>query len=129
MRRLGLAASLGLLAGVAQAQEIPSAYQGTWTLSDIDRAPFYGGATLEMIGTGAFAGQAPCNRYSGSAAGTLPDFAVEQIRATRMACPMLEMEKQFFAVLNGVVRADLVGTDLYLSTVNGVKLHFVGGGS
>lgn len=127
MRMAVLAAGLGLVAGAAMAQEIPAAYQGTWSLNDIDRAPFYGGATLVMTGPGAFAGQAPCNAYSGSAAGTLPAFEVTQIRATRMSCQMLEMEHQYFAVLNGVVTAQLVGADLYLSTVNGVKLHFVAG--
>lgn len=129
MRCLGLAAALGLMAGAAAAQQVPAGYQGTWTLNDIDRAPFYGGATLVMTGPGTFAGQAPCNQYSGNANGTLPAFEVAQIRATRLSCQMLEMEHQYFAVLNGVVSADLVGTDLYLSTVNGVKLHYVGGGN
>lgn len=125
MRVLGLVAVV--MAGPAVAQEIPASYQGMWTLNDIDRAPFYGGATLQMTGPGAFAGQGPCNSYSGNAEGVLPAFEVVQIRATRMACPMLEMEQQYFAVLNNVVTATIVGPDLYLSTVNGVKLHFVAG--
>lgn len=128
MRCLAVAA-LGLMTGAAMAQQVPAAYQGTWTLNDIDRAPFYGGATLQITGPGTFAGQAPCNQYSGTASGTLPAFAVTQVAATRMSCQMLEMEHEYFAVLKGVVSADLVGSDLYLSTVNGVKLHFVGGGS
>ncbi len=129
MRSLGLAAGAVLVAGAAVAQQVPSGYQGTWALNDIDRAPFYGGATLLMTGPGTFAGQGPCNRYSGTAAGTLPAFEVAQVAATRMACPMLEMEHQYFSVLKGVVTAELVGPDLYLSTVNGVKLHFVAGGN
>lgn len=129
MRFPGLVAAFGLMAGVAMAQDVPAGYQGTWTLNDIDRAPFYGGATLVMTGPGTFAGQAPCNQYSGTANGVLPAFEVTQVAATRMSCQMLEMEHQYFAVLNGVASADLVGTDLYLSTVNGVKLHYVGGGN
>jgi len=116
MRHLGLAAGAVLLAGAAVAQDVPAAYQGTWTLTDIDRAPFYGGATLVMTGPG-------------TAAGALPAFQVTQVAATRMSCPMLEMEHQYFAVLKGVVSADLVGPDLYLSTVNGVKLHYVATGN
>lgn len=129
MRHLGLAAGAVFLAGAAGALDVPAAYQGTWTLTDIDRAPFYGGATLVMTGPGTFAGQAPCNQYSGTAAGALPAFQVTQVAATRMSCPMLEMEHQYFAVLKGVVSADLVGPDLYLSTVNGVKLHYVATGN
>lgn len=123
MRVLGLVAVLA--AGSAMAQEVPASYQGVWALNDIDRAPFYGGATLQITGPGTFAGQGPCNRYSGTATGTLPAFAVTQVAATRMACPMLEMEHQYFAVLKGVVEAQVIGPDLFLSTVNGVKLHFV----
>ena len=129
MRCLGLMVASVLMAGAVMAQDVPPGYQGTWTLNDIDRAPFYGGATLAMTGPGTFAGQAPCNQYSGTANGALPAFEVTQVAATRMSCPMLEMEHEYFSVLKGVVSADLVGSDLYLSTVNGVKLHFVSGGN
>lgn len=128
MRKLGLAMGVALMAGMATAQQVPAPYQGTWTLSDINRAPFYGGATLVMTGPGSFAGQGPCNQYSGTAAGTLPAFEVGQLLSTRMSCQMLETEHEYFGILKNVVTAEVTGDGLYLSTVNGVTLHYLPGG-
>jgi heat shock protein HslJ len=122
-----LMAAAATLAGCAALQaEVPSAYLAPeWRLLALDGAG--SGAvevTIDLSVAGRVAGQAPCNRYGGAYAGTLPDFRPGPMAATRMACDHLALESTFFAALAKVTAAVVAGDRLIL-TGPGARLEFV----
>lgn len=119
---LGLVLAGGLAASAATG--VPAEYTPVWTLQTIDGAPYRAPITLSFTGPGQFAGQGPCNTYSGSAEGSLPAFHPTTIGASRMACPKLAMEQEYLQLLYAVESAELTGAGLVLTTVNGRKLVF-----
>jgi heat shock protein HslJ len=99
MRRTLLA--LPLLACMPTVAETP------WQLAQIGGEPVPAAlaVTLEFPEPASIAGQAPCNRYFGAYAGTLPDFRPAGIGSTEMACDALALEVRFFAALGAATRA------------------------
>jgi heat shock protein HslJ len=59
-------------------------------------------------------GKAPCNRFFGTNATTLPGVSFTALGATKMACPDLAAEDEFFAALQAMQRAELDQGHLFL---------------
>ena len=114
-----LAASLVLSACVA------SADNGThWQLSTVDgKAPGWR-ATLDLGEAGRIAGQAPCNRFSGSLERSDEVFKPGDLAVTRMACPDLAAEAAFLALLAGIEQSAQT-QDLLILTGGGHEMRFV----
>jgi len=64
-------------------------------------------ATLSFEQPGMVFGRAPCNRYSAQLDAPLPAFKPKAIMSTRMACPALDAEQQFFDLLGQMDQAEL----------------------
>lgn len=86
----------------------------TWTLVELNGAPFAARATLSIDKDGRVSGQAPCNRFTSSNSVTASNFDTGPIAATRMACPDLEAEAVFFKALNAMNKVDVQGDTLVL---------------
>ncbi len=95
-----------------------------WTLSEINGAPFPATATLTFPVTGEIAGHAPCNSYSAPMTTPYPWFEVKQIASTRMACPDLDAESDFFTALTAVSISEVSGDTLILSNPDGLSMIF-----
>lgn len=93
-------------------------------LIEMDGAPFVPRATIGFPKEGEVVGQAPCNRYFAAQTAPYPWFVLDGIGATRMACPDLEAESAFFAALEDMSLAEVVGTTLILSNEAGRKMVF-----
>lgn len=123
-----LVASLGL-AGCqpAGADAVPSEYLAIeWKLISISGQPFTATGKIDLSTPGRVSGQAPCNRFSGSYDGTLPDFRPGAIAATRMACPDLAAESVMLATLAEMTRAEVTGpVTLLLTGPKGGSMEFV----
>ena len=71
---------------------------------------------------GGFAG---CNYYGGTYSdGTNGMLTFSAMHATKRACPDLNIENQFFELLNLVNRFEIKGNDLYLYQDSLLLLHF-----
>lgn len=132
MKTLAFAATLALMLGAAPAlangdAPVPPEYIAPqWTLVAIDGQPAPARATIELIEPGRIAGQGPCNRWFAGQTGALPDFAVTAIGATRMACPEMEAEAEFFTALKAMTRAEVTGpVTLMLTGPDGRSMEFV----
>ncbi|NEX45792.1 META domain-containing protein [Pseudotabrizicola algicola] len=111
----------------AFAQDVPGAYRAIeWKLVAINGQPFTASATIDLNTAGQISGQGPCNRFSGSYEGPLPQFRAGPLRATRMACPDLAAESALFAALAEMTRAEVTGpTTLLLTGEKGGSMEFV----
>lgn len=93
------------LATAATANEALSLFddpQAQWTLTEIDGRPFDARATLQFPEPGRVAGQAPCNRFSGTLAVDGTAMTLGPLAATQMACPDLTAETVFFKSLSAM---------------------------
>lgn len=55
--------------------------------------------TTLNLAPGKISGQAPCNRYNAAQTASLPNFTIGEIAATRMACPSMAVEAEYFEAL------------------------------
>lgn len=125
MRMLLLIALLGLdmcdrdetVAGYGAADKV-------WQLTELDGTPFAATATLSFPKPGQIAGEAPCNRYSGTMTTPYPWFDVGQVISTRRACPDLEAEDAFLGALSAMTEAEATGDTLILRNVAGREMVF-----
>lgn len=118
---LGLAASAGLASG-----PVPQDYLGgDWRLVAIDGEAFAARATIDFSEPGRVTGTAPCNRWFAGLDSTLPEFLPAEIGATKMACPDLAAEADFFEALASMTRAEVTapGT-LVLTGDKGRSMEF-----
>ncbi len=69
-------------------------------------------------------GKAPCNRFFGTNAATLPAVSFGAVGATRMACPDLDAETAFFAALQAMQRSELDQGHLFLIGPEGRIMEF-----
>lgn len=128
---LAFAATLAIVAGLgahfAGAQDVPSEYLAIeWKLMSIDGAPFAATGKIDLATPGQIAGQGPCNRFSASYDGRLPDFRPGPVVATRMACPDLDAEAAMFAALAQMTRAEVTGpVTLLLTGPKGGSMEFL----
>ncbi|MFN4153093.1 MAG: META domain-containing protein [Paracoccaceae bacterium] len=123
-----LTAALGLAACLpAGAQDVPSQYRAIeWKLLSIDGQPFPADAKIDLNTPGQISGQGPCNRFSGSYDGILPEFRPGAIAATKMACADLAAESAMFAALEAMTRAEVTGpVTLLLTGPKGGSMEFV----
>lgn len=110
-----------------QADETVAGYGGaekTWTLTELDGAPFTATATMSFPETGRIAGRAPCNNYNGEMSVPYPWFEVGPLMSTRMACPELEQEGLFFAALGEMTLSEVLGDTLILRNDAGREMVF-----
>ena len=113
-----LAALPLLLATACVGDESVAKYGGAgkiWILSEIDGAAFSARATVEFDKAGWIKGQAPYNRYSAKQSAPYPWFKVGPTMATKMACPDLDRENQFFRALGEMSLSEVSETTLILS--------------
>lgn len=96
----------------------------TWQLTELDGAPFAAKATLQFDEGGNITGDAPCNRYFGKQSAPYPWFTVEDIGATRRACPALEQESTYLTALSEMTLSEVSGNTLILSNDAGREMVF-----
>lgn len=84
-----------------------------WHLVGLEGQEVDWDASLRFEGEG-ITGKAPCNRYFGRNAGSLPALDLGGIGSTKMACPKLEAESAYFAALRAMQRVELDQEHLYL---------------
>lgn len=121
MKPAALAAWLAALAvcapmGQAHGTHSPYAAPGeVWQLIELDGAPFSASATLEFPEIGQLVGNAPCNRYRAEMWAAYPWFKLDNIAATRRACPDLALETRFFDTLKSMNLSEADGDVLILT--------------
>lgn len=117
---------LTLLAACAGDESL-RAYGGEgviWALESLDGTAFSAPATLGLPEPGRAVGQGPCNRWFAAQTAVYPWFALGPIGATRMACPDLAAEQQYFDALSAMTLSEIVGDTLVLSTEEGREMVF-----
>lgn len=87
----------------------------TWRLTDLGGEAPTVGATLSIDGAGQVNGQAPCNRYSGTATIGAGSVSFGPLAATRMMCDQLPLETRYLGALATVAGYRIDGTTLELS--------------
>ena len=125
--RLALALAGVLAAAGCVADETVAAYGGAnriWTLTELDGAAFAARATLTFPERGQIAGEAPCNRFSGSMTTPYPWFETGPIASTKRACPELAAEQTFFAALGAMTQSEVLGDTLILRNDAGREMVF-----
>lgn len=108
--------ALALLAGCVGDETVANygASGKIWVLSELNDTPFAARATLEFGKNGALSGQAPCNSFATTQTAPYPWFALEPVRATKMACPALKEEAAFFSALQSMTLSEVSGPVLVL---------------
>lgn len=96
----------------------------TWTLTELNGAPFDARATVEFEPGGPVSGQAPCNRFTATNSVPYPWFEVGPIAATRMACPDLEAETAFFDAFGAMTQSEVRQGTLFLRNDAGEEMVF-----
>ncbi|MGX9356398.1 META domain-containing protein [Roseobacteraceae bacterium S113] len=96
----------------------------TWRLVSIDGTAFEAVATMQFGDKGAVSGQAPCNRWFANQGVPYPWFEISAIGATKMACPDLAAEAEFFASLEAMTLSEVSGDVLVLSNDAGRSMEF-----
>jgi len=117
MKRIALIAALCAAAAAAPAAA-QSPYDNpnvTWELTQIDTTFYKSKATLNFPEPGQVAGKAPCNNFTGMQKGTWPDFETGPLAVTRMACPEMAEENEFFRMLALMTSATTADETLTLS--------------
>jgi heat shock protein HslJ len=102
----------------AAAEELPNPYAFadiTWKLESIDGAPFAASSTLTFPEEGRVGGQAPCNLYFGDQTALFPEFRLDALGMTKMACDDLGYELAYFVALDAMRWAEMDGQTLTLS--------------
>lgn len=96
----------------------------TWLLQTMNKAKIDTTVTISFPEKGKVTGRAPCNRYFASQTAPLPWFEVGPIGATKMACPKLALETEYFRTLEQVNLAEVVKDTLILSKDQQTLLTF-----
>lgn len=110
-------AALALLSLPAAADGDPLAdLIGTsWQLTTIDGAAVAADATATLnISAGSIGGNGGCNTYGGTLETTPTGIAFSQVFSTMMACPALDHEQAYFAVLDATKAFNLAADKLQL---------------
>ena len=95
-----------------------------WRLIEIDGTPFTARTAMEFDKAGWIKGQAPCNRFSVRQTLPYPWFNVGPTMATKMACPDLQSENEFFMALSQMSLSEVTKTTLLLSNDAGRTMVF-----
>lgn len=118
---------LTLTMTACQADETISGYadpDAVWVLTELNGQTPQSKITLTFPEKGKIAGRAPCNRYFGAQTKPLPWFETGPIASTKMACPSLDEEAQYFQTLEKSTLAEVGKTTLILSDETGPLLTY-----
>lgn len=110
-----------------QTDESITAFAGNvtaFTLQSIDGVTFAARATIDVSEAGKITGHGPCNRYSANQTAPYPWFSTGPIGSTRMTCPDLAAEAQFFDALSTMTLVEVLGGTLILTDDNGREMLF-----
>jgi heat shock protein HslJ len=119
-----LTALISALPLLSNAQTAPE-WAGTWVLIADAGNALDAEVTFDTTEAGRLSGQGPCNRWFATQTGKWPDLTLGPIGSTRMACPSMGAEAQFFDTLAAVTHAELAeGGVLRLTTPDGRSLSF-----
>ncbi len=116
-----------IMTTACQTDESVTAFAGNvtvFTLQSIDGVAFAARATIDVSTAGKISGHGPCNRYFTEQAAPYPWFSAGEIGSTRMACPDLTAEAQFFDALRAMTLVEVLGGTLILSDDNGREMLF-----
>jgi len=105
-----------------QTDESITAFAGNvtaFTLQSIDGVTFAARATIDVSEAGKITGHGPCNRYFANQTAPYPWFSTGPIGSTRMTCPDLVAEAQFFDALSTMTLVEVLGGTLILTDDNG----------
>lgn len=116
---LRIAACLCLLAKPTLAQD-----PVTWRLLSLNGAAFGAHATLAFLPDGTLQGEGPCNGYGAQLTALPPAWAMDAVRATRMACADLDAESAYFAALSRMTSAAQTASTLTLTAPDGSTMIF-----
>ncbi|WP_299142586.1 META domain-containing protein [uncultured Tateyamaria sp.] len=100
----------------------------TWTLVELDGAPFDARVTLEFADGGPIAGQAPCNSFTTTNLVPYPWFELSPIAATKRACPDLDAETRFFTAFAAMTQSEVRPYTLFLRNDAGQEMKFTSPG-
>jgi len=95
-----------------------------WVLDTINDAPVGVEVTIAFPEEGKVVGKAPCNRYFAAQTVPLPWFKLGPIGATKMACPDLDQEHQYFELLTAMTTSEIQGNVLILRSDTGQSLVY-----
>ena len=101
---------------------------GEYTLVEIGGSTVESRATIAFDEGGRISGQAPCNRYFTQSKVPYPWFEVGPIGATKMACPNLAEESEFFRMLEAMTLIEFSGPLVLLTNDDGASMTFRIGG-
>ena len=126
MIRILLAFALTLGFSACKKDETVAGYDGdnTWTLVEVDGAPFTSSATLQFSNDGKVSGQAPCNTYFSEQTKPYPWIGFGPIGGTRKMCPDMEKEILFFNALAEMAQAEVSGDVMMLRNDAGRQMVF-----
>ena len=125
MFRLFLLISLALAA--CQKDESLSGYadpNATYALIELNGAPFTASANIAFPEQGVVRGQGPCNSFTGRQSVPYPWIKIENIAATKGACPDLAAENAYFTALQSMTLSEVLGNVLILSNDAGDEMVF-----
>lgn len=86
-----------------------------WALTQLDGADPGFEASIALDQPGMVRGRGPCNRFTAPQNAVLPDFRVDAIMSTKMACPHSAAEQQFFDLLSQMDQAEQSDSILILT--------------
>ena len=126
MKHIALCLVAALSLAACKQDESVAGYDGgkTWTLAEMDGAPFDANATMIFGDKGKVVGQAPCNKYFTTQTLPYPWIKLEAIGSTRMACPDLEKETTYFDALIEMTEAEVSGDAMILRNDAGREMVF-----
>ncbi|MCO4847951.1 MAG: META domain-containing protein [Yoonia sp.] len=116
-----------IMTAACQADESVTAFTDgvtTFALQSIDGTAFASTATIDVSVAGKITGRGPCNRYFADQTAPYPWFSLGAIGSTRMACPDLAAEAQFFDALRTMTLVEILGGMLILSDDKGRQMLF-----
>ncbi len=130
IRRAILLSSLVMLAGCDDDETLRSygAANKVWRLVEMNGHPFAASATLTLPAKNQIVGNGPCNEFHATLSVPYPWFAVENFGSTKIDCPALAEESQYFDALSKATLSEVLGNTLILSTPDGPSLIFTADG-
>jgi heat shock protein HslJ len=90
----------------------------SWTLVELDGAPYPARLTATLTADGRVVGEGPCNSFEAPYTGRWPDVAFTVV-STERACADLAAETAAFETLGSVTRAERDGADILLLAPDG----------
>jgi heat shock protein HslJ len=98
--------------------------EAIYVLQELDAAAFTASASLQFPGRGQVTGKGPCNGFRATQTLPYPWIEIQDLVATKRACPDLTAEATYFAALQAMTLAEVLGPVLILSNDGGRKMVF-----